>query len=114
MFSNSAVQPIVSIVTVGEISSLALGRHWGEAKLRIVEEFLSQCVMVSLDFAGIVDAYAELDNYSINVGRKMGDNDLWIASTARITGARIITTDKDFDHLHPKYLERDWIDSATR
>jgi len=113
-FRNSAIKPIVSIVTVGEIRSLSQGRQWGKAKLQIVEEFLAQCTIVSLDFAGIVDAYAELDNYSNRDWAQMGDNDLWIASTARITGAHIITTDKDFDHLHPKYLERDWIDPATR
>jgi len=36
--------------------------------------------------------------------------DLWIAATAHATGARLLTTDKDFDHLHPAFVQRDWID----
>lgn len=39
----------------------------------------------------------------------MGDNDLWIAATAKVTGALLLTTDKDFDHLYPVHLQRDWI-----
>jgi predicted nucleic acid-binding protein len=35
---------------------------------------------------------------------------LWIAATAHATGARLLTTDHDFDHLDPTFLARDWID----
>ena len=38
---------------------------------------------------------------------------LWIASVARATGATLLTTDKDFDHLHPTHLQRVWIDPAS-
>ena len=43
----------------------------------------------------------------------MGDNDVWIAATAAAAGAYLLTTDKDFDHLHPTYVQREWIDPAT-
>ncbi len=39
----------------------------------------------------------------------MGKNDVWIAAAAHVTGARIITTDTDFDHLHPGFLVRDYL-----
>ena len=39
----------------------------------------------------------------------MGKNDLWIAATAFVTKATLLTTDKDFDHMHPAFLQRDWI-----
>ena len=42
----------------------------------------------------------------------MGKNDIWIAATAAVTGARLLTTDKDFDHFSGVYLERDWLDPA--
>ena len=42
----------------------------------------------------------------------VGDNDLWIAATAQITGTTLLTTDKDYDHLSPFYIQRDWIDPA--
>jgi len=42
----------------------------------------------------------------------MGKNDLWIAATAHVTGATLLTTDKDFDHLDPQFLVRVWINPA--
>ena len=65
-----------------------------------------------LPFADVVETYAEIDNYSKRNGVPMGKNDLWIAATAAVTGARLLTTDKDFDHLDGVYLERDWLDPA--
>ncbi len=35
----------------------------------------------------------------------MGKNDLWIAATASVLGARLLTTDNDFEHLKGKYLD---------
>lgn len=40
----------------------------------------------------------------------MGKNDLWIAATAHVLGAHVLTTDKDFDHLAPHFLSYSWID----
>src|SRR5215813_9540575 len=37
-------------------------------------------------------------------------NDLWIASAAYAMNSTLVTTDKDFDHLQPKYISIDWID----
>ena len=37
--------------------------------------------------------------------RNMGKNDLWIASTAFLFGLPLVTTDHDFDHLHPHLIE---------
>ncbi len=36
--------------------------------------------------------------------RTMGKNDLWIAATAFVYDAALITTDNDFDHLHSVFL----------
>ena len=43
----------------------------------------------------------------------MGKNDLWIAATAKATGATLLTTDKDFDHLYPGQINRIYIDPAS-
>ena len=62
----------------------------------------------------IIYRYAEIDAYSQNKltgqplgisARNMGKNDLWIAATASILGATLITTDQDFDHLNGVYLD---------
>lgn len=83
---------------------------WGRAKRQSVDDFVSRCIVLPLEYPGVVEAYIELDTYSHKVGRRMGDNDLWIAATSQVTGATLLTTDKDFDHLAPDYVARDWID----
>ncbi len=108
--SNPA--PIISIVSDGELRALALQFAWGEARMREVERQLSYCTTIPLPFANVVETYAEIDNYSKRNGVPMGKNDLWIAATAAVTGARLLTTDKDFDHLDGVYLDRDWLDPA--
>jgi predicted nucleic acid-binding protein len=37
--------------------------------------------------------------------RKMGKNDLWIAATAHLLNATLITTDNDFDHLKDAFIK---------
>jgi tRNA(fMet)-specific endonuclease VapC len=34
----------------------------------------------------------------------MGKNDLWIAATAHVYEATLLTTDNDFDHLAPQFF----------
>ena len=38
----------------------------------------------------------------------MGKNDLWIAATSSSLGFKLVTTDKDYDHLQHEYLERSY------
>lgn len=40
----------------------------------------------------------------------MGKNDLWIAAIAHVQQGVLLTTDKDFEHLHPLYLQVEHID----
>ena len=106
---SGPVPPLISIVTEGEVRSLALQFAWGAARLQQMEYLLNAFVRIPLDAADLIQAYADLDAYSRSVGRRMGKNDLWIAATARVTGATLLTTDNDFDHLHPAFLDRDRI-----
>jgi len=105
--------PILSIVTLGEILCLANRNRWGQRRRQIIADFVARCQVISLDYPGIIDAYVELEDYSRTVGRTMGDHDLWIAATAQVMGATLLTTDKDFDHLSPGYIQRVWIDPVT-
>ena len=34
----------------------------------------------------------------------MGKNDVWIAATASVLDATLLTTDNDFDHLNKEFL----------
>ena len=108
--SMSNPAPIISVVSEGELRALALQFVWGEARRRVMERQLSYLTVIPLPFSRIIQIYAEIDDYSRRSGMAMGKNDLWIAATASVTGTRLLTTDKDFDHLHGIYLERDWVD----
>ena len=106
---TAPLPPRISIVTEGEARAFALQNRWGAAKISQLTFLLSTFTSVALDFPGLIDNYASLDTYSRTVGRRMGKNDLWIAATTRVTGAKLLTTDADFDHLHPAFLDRDLV-----
>lgn len=92
-------RPLVSVVSVGEILSLARQFGWGAKKVADISKLLDNLVVEDINFPEILAAYAEIDHASRVGGRKMGKNDVWIAATARVTGATLLKTDPDFDHL---------------
>ncbi len=103
----------ISVVVVGELKSFAKQRHWGAAKLIKLENLLNQFVLLDINLRPIIDRYAEIDAYSQNLlperplgltPRNMGKNDIWIAATASVADAVLLTTDHDFDHLDKVFL----------
>jgi tRNA(fMet)-specific endonuclease VapC len=44
----------------------------------------------------------------------MKQNDLWIAATAHASNAKLLTTDKDFEHLRGAWIDVDWIDQSKQ
>ena len=105
--------PILSVVVEGEVRALGAEFSWGASKMQDLRDLLSYFTVIPLPFASIIDAYVQVSEYSRRAGRTMGKNDLWIAATAMATGATLLTTDKDFDHLDPTFLTRDWIDPTS-
>lgn len=106
--------PIVCVVSVGELKSLALRNGWGKKRIGSMEKLLELFLMVDIYAESILEMYAEIDAYSQNkladkplraTARNMGKNDIWIAAVTSILGAKLITTDKDFDHLNDVYFE---------
>lgn len=94
-------KPLVSVVSVGEILSLARQFKWPAQKLAAISMLLDNLVVEDINTPEVLAAYAEIDQASRAGGRSMGKNDVWIAATAKVTGATLLTTDKDFDHLIP-------------
>lgn len=75
--------------------------------------------IVDINIEPIIQEYAAIDAFSQNKlaarplgasARNMGKNDLWIVATASVLDATLITTDKDFDHLHEQFVEVIWLD----
>ena len=104
-----APKPLICVVSDGEIRSLALQWNWGQQKIDQMRFLLGFFGRVPIERTDVLQAYATIDSHSEARGISMGKNDVWIAAAAYITGARLITTDKDFDHLQPAFITRDYI-----
>ena len=109
-------QGIISIITVGEAIAFALKNNWGQRRREVLMELIrSKLVPIDIN-REILAAYAEIDHFSEKVvkpARPMGQNDLWIAATAHVLDCELVTSDKDFDHLHDVKLRRRWIDPSS-
>ncbi len=108
--SGPSSRSLVCVVSVGELLSLAECLRWAAVKRATLEASLRELIWIDINDRLILDAYASIDSFGRSVGRKMGKNDLWIAASAAVTGAILMTTDQDFDHLHPGRLQRILID----
>jgi predicted nucleic acid-binding protein len=113
--------PLVSVVSKGEIYSLAIQRNWGANKLKLLDDLLRRLPLVDINDDQIIRRYAEIDAYSLSkdstkplskgqTARQMGKNDLWLAATASVLKATLLTTDHDFDHLDKVFVEVVYID----
>jgi predicted nucleic acid-binding protein len=112
---------LISVVSKGELYSLAIQRGWGAQRWQTLESMLRQIPVVDINRDQIIQRYAEIDAYSqgkyparrLPVGassRNMGKNDLWIAATTSVLNASLLTTDRDFDHLNGQFLDVIYID----
>ncbi len=111
---NTVNIPILSVVTLGEIESLAIRNNWGEKRMKAVQVFFSKCLVTDINSKDVIKKYGEIDAFSQGklegkplgmTARNMGKNDLWIAATASVTNSKLLTTDKDFYHLHESFLD---------
>lgn len=123
-FSNSANTFFYTHITLGELDSISKQNQWGEKRLILLKNLLKGFNLVkstSIDIVqnyGTIDAYSQgkLKNNPLPIGmsaRNMGKNDLWIAASAIVLKATLLTTDKDFDHLSPSFINIDLIDIST-
>ncbi|MEO2089729.1 MAG: type II toxin-antitoxin system VapC family toxin [Gemmataceae bacterium] len=106
--------PRICSVSEGELRSLALQWRWGARRLGQVEYCLGYFPRHTIDTPRVMEMYAVIDAYCESIGQPMGKNDLWIAATAAVTGATLLTTDRDFDRLAPRLLSHIWIDPDIR
>ncbi|MEA2694386.1 MAG: tRNA(fMet)-specific endonuclease VapC [Acidobacteriota bacterium] len=108
--SSRTERPLISVVTIGE--ALALGKKfaWGQARIETLEALFSELVVLDINSEVVLRAYAEIDHRLSEMGNPIQHNDMWIAATAVAAQAHLLTTDRDFDALHPSPLTRTWID----
>jgi tRNA(fMet)-specific endonuclease VapC len=112
---NSNVnEAIVCVVSVGELKAIAKMNHWGRTRLEQLELLLDELIVTDIHTEDMLERYAEIDAFSNGKlmgrslgmsSRNMGKNDLWIAATASLLDATLLTTDQDFNHLHNEFLQ---------
>ncbi len=116
---GSSQTSIISVVTEGELRSIALQRDWGINKILFLEATLKKFLVADIHVQEIINRYAEIDAFSQGKlknkplemsARSMGKNDLWIAATASVLGATLLTTDNDFKHLNGSFLDLELVD----
>lgn len=105
---NSALLT-VSVVTLAEVE-YGLIKNNAPAELILNERRrLSYFGLLPIDPEVVLNWGALKNALRLN-GRQCGDNDIWIAATARTRGATVVTADADFlalaDHLDVLYLKR--------
>lgn len=111
---SRSLAPWISIVTVGEMLAFAERNAWGKRKVDTMRQLVSNLVIVDIRNEAVLQAYAAVDTHMKRSGMRMNEqNDVWIAATAAATGAVLLTTDRDFDPLHPAHLQREWIDPQS-
>jgi len=112
--SNPENRNIISIASIGELMSLSLRNQWGIRRIQKLNFIIEKFIVADIRYLNLARRYAEIDAFSQGKlkdkplpmsSRNMGKNDLWIAATASLTNARLITFDQDFKHLHKEYLE---------
>ena len=106
--------PVISVVTVGEIKALAYKNHWGSKRIQAVEALVGKLIIADIKYEPILNKYAEIDAFSQGAikqkplgmsARNMGKNDLWIAATTAVADAVLLTSDGDFDHLDKEFFD---------
>ena len=103
--------PMISVATQAEIISFGMQHNWGAKKIQSIQVLFTKLIVIDINSAdnNLLMAYAEIDAYSkgkliaMPLGASaitMGKNDLWMAATAKVADAKLLTIDSDFDHLH--------------
>ena len=109
----------ISVVTLGELNSLAKQFKYGEKRKKEIERLVEQLFTIDTNIKEIIEKYGDIDAYSQGKlegkplgksSRNMGKNDVWIAATASTFDMVLITSDKDFAHLDKTYLKLEYID----
>lgn len=90
---------IISFMTLGEMRQGALDAKWGRRKYDVLEAYLSDFSVLHSDDR-LCSTWAAVRSESVRKGRRMSSADAWIAATALVLSAPLVTKNpKDYGHL---------------
>lgn len=115
-----------SVVCIGEILAVAERNGWGPKKRTTLERMLAQLPDLPIKDPDILKAYALIDAWTCGSpvtapggapppkpAVPMSKNDLWIAATAHVSGAILLSTDTDFEHLDGVWFKYQCVDQQA-
>jgi tRNA(fMet)-specific endonuclease VapC len=95
---------VVSFMTVAEMRQGAIYANWGPRKCDLLEAYLADFSVLHSDNL-LCSTWAAVRNESIRKGRQISAADAWIAATALILSAPLVTNNpKDYRHLEKVQL----------
>jgi predicted nucleic acid-binding protein len=90
---------IVSFMTLAEMRQGALDANWGQRKWDLLEAYLADFSVLISDNQ-LCSTWAQVRNESVRKGRQMSAADAWIAASALVLSAPLVTNNpKDYRHL---------------
>jgi predicted nucleic acid-binding protein len=103
-------------VTEAELYALARCNGWGAKRYQKIDVLVRHFSVLGVDHKHMQQVYAEVELYNRNLhpthknrkgqAYKMGKHDIWIATTAIVLDATVISTDhRAFSHFTPNFLK---------
>ena len=89
--------PILSFMTLAELDRWVLDARWGEARHKRLRQYLAAFVVLPYD-RDLCTKWAEVTVAAQASGRRIECADAWIAATALLAGAPLITHNRN-DYL---------------
>lgn len=90
---------VLSFMSVAEMRQGALDANWGPRKRDLLEAYLADFSVLHSD-SMLCSAWAEVRSESGRKGRQMSSTDAWIAATALVLSAPLVTNNpNDYRHL---------------
>jgi len=90
---------IASFMTVAEMRQGALDANWGPRKCDVLEAYLADFSVLHSDSL-LCSTWAAVRNESVRKWRQIRSADAWIAATALVLSAPLVTNNpKDYRHL---------------
>jgi tRNA(fMet)-specific endonuclease VapC len=90
---------VVSFMTLAEMRQGALDANWGPRKCAVLETYLADFLVLHTD-SRLCSTWAAVRNESMRKGRQISSADAWIAATALVLSAPLVTNNpKDYRQL---------------
>ncbi len=98
---QSPLRPLVCEVSLGELLSFSRNPQWSDKQRERMLHIERHVTPVDISNRSVLEAYADISTLAQSSGWSLfnGKNDLWIAAATAVTGAHLLTMDKDFEPL---------------